>query len=196
MATTDHLDIDALPEGDVIRLLVVQHLHVRECLDRLVAASGAARTAAFDELRVLLAMHETAEEIVLRPVSRDVHGNDVADARNAEEHAATELLSRLEDLDVDSAEFGALAEQLRDDVVRHAEAEEREEFPRIVDQVAVEERQALGTRLLRAERAAPTRPHPSTAGAGPAAHLLAGPLVAVVDRVRDALSGRPGRLRP
>ncbi|MCW2808878.1 MAG: Hemerythrin cation binding domain protein [Marmoricola sp.] len=49
-------------------------------------------------------MHETAEEMVLRPVTNDTAGKAVVDARNQEESEANEVLKQLEKLDVSSTE--------------------------------------------------------------------------------------------
>lgn len=50
-------------------------------------------------------MHETAEELVLRPVSKALAGESVADARSQEGKKATEALADLEKLDLSSTEI-------------------------------------------------------------------------------------------
>ncbi len=188
-AAEDRRRAAELPEGDVIRILLEQHARVTELFETVRSSSGDARRHAFDDLRMLLAVHETAEEEVLRPVSRDVAGADVAEARNHEEEEANEVLARLEGLDCDSAEFDALIGDLETSVAAHAEKEETEEFTRVLAEVDPDRRQTLGGRVRTAERLAPTHPHPSTAGSGAATQMAVGPFVAMVDRVRDALSG-------
>ena len=177
-----------LPEGDVIRILLEQHARVHELFAELGRTSGEDKRRAFDELRMLLAVHETAEEQVLRPATTEVVGRDVAEARNHEEEEANEVLARLEDLECDSAEFDELMREFRTSVTEHAEHEENEEFPQVVAEVSEEERRWMGDRLRFAESQAPTHPHPSVAG-----HALAqstvGPFAALVDRARDALRG-------
>lgn len=188
-ATEDRARAATLPEGDVIRVLLEQHARVHDCFDRVTSTTGENRAAAFDELRMLLAVHETAEEEVLRPVTRRVAGEDVADARNREEEEANKVLSRLEDLDCDSAEFDSLIREFKASVTEHAEKEESEEFPLVLRDVDEDERRTMGKRLRTAERLAPTHAHPSTAGSGAATQMAVGPFVAMVDRVRDALAG-------
>jgi hemerythrin superfamily protein len=189
-ATEDRAKAATLPEGDVIRVLLEQHARVHDCFSRVTGTTGEDRKAAFDELRMLLAVHETAEEEVLRPVTKKVAGEDVADARNDEEKEANKVLSRLEDLDCDSVEFDSLIRELQASVTQHAENEESEEFPFVLREVDEAERRTMGDRLRTAERLAPTHPHPTTAGSGAAAQMAVGPFVAMVDRVRDALAGR------
>jgi predicted Zn-ribbon and HTH transcriptional regulator len=92
------------PHGDVIAILLEQHRRIRELFTHVKRAEGRRKQQAFDELRVLLAAHETAEEMVLRPVSCHDAGAAVAGARNREEREATRMLSVLEAMDVSSAE--------------------------------------------------------------------------------------------
>ena len=48
-------------EQTVVDLLVGQHEDVREQFEKVAKATGKNRAAAFDRLRYLLAVHETAE---------------------------------------------------------------------------------------------------------------------------------------
>lgn len=78
---------------DVVEFLRGQHNQIRDMFDDVVHASGAAaRETAFVELRQLLAVHETAEEMVVHPrARRDIDGGDIiVDARLREEHEAKE----------------------------------------------------------------------------------------------------------
>ena len=182
----DRLDAAQLPEGDVIRILLEQHVRIRELFVDVRSAMGGHKRQAFDELRALLAVHETAEEMILRPATRDT-AKDVADARNSEEDEANHVLAKLEDMDVESADFATMFAEFEQAVDAHAEAEESQEFPIILREKSVEERQKMGTRLLRAEKLAPTHPHPSTAGST-AAQWFVGPFASLVDRAKDAVS--------
>jgi hemerythrin superfamily protein len=186
-AVEDRAKAQELPEGDVIRILLEQHAQVRDLFARLQEAPAADRGEIFDQLRALLAVHETAEEIVLRPKAEDDAWKQVAEERNQEEAEANEVLKALEDLDPQSEAFLAKLTEFEKSVDEHAEAEEHEEFPRVLSALDVDERQKLGTRLKSVEKMAPTHPHPSTAGS-PTAQALAGPFAGMVDRVRDALS--------
>ncbi len=186
-AAEDRRKASQLNEGDVIAVLLQQHARVRDLFKEVKALHGNDRREAFDELRALLAVHETAEEMVLRPVSSDVAGKDVADARNAEEKEANEVLARLEKLDVDGADFDAEFQDFEKAVDSHAEAEETQEFPAVLAQCDQEKRLSMGSRLKAAESVAPTRPHPSTAGST-AAQWTVGPIASLIDRTRDAIS--------
>ena len=176
----------AQPHGDVIDILLEQHRRIRELFTQVKRAEGERRQQAFDELRVLLAAHETAEEMVLRPVSCNDAGAAVADARNQEEREATRMLAVLEAMDVSSAEFGRVFAEFEQAVLDHAEHEEQEEFPPVRARESQHTLVGMGAVLLAAEMAAPTHPHPSTAGS-PIAQWMVGPWASLIDRAQDAI---------
>jgi hemerythrin superfamily protein len=171
---------------DVVAVLIGQHARIKALFTTVRTAAGPARQDAFEELRELLAVHETAEEVVLRPVSQKAAGQAVTDARNAEEKEANAVLAKLEKLDVNGTEFEETFAQFEKAVLAHAEHEEQEEFPAVVAATSPAERQDMGKHLLRAEHLAPTHPHAAAAGS-PAAQKVLGPFAAMVDRVRDTL---------
>ena len=175
-----------LPEGDVIRLLLEQHVRIRALFDEVRIGSGAARSASFAELRTLLTVHETAEQLVLRPESAKFTA-DIAEDRTREEVVATKILAELEQLDVESPEFVAQVAEFEQAVIAHAEAEERDEFPLVVAGTTEDQRQRLGTRLRVTEKLAPTHPHP-TLGDSNLVTVLTAPIASIVDRTRDAIS--------
>jgi hypothetical protein len=168
----------------VVDLLLTQHARVEEQFLLVLGATGVARQEAFHDLVRLLAVHETAEEEVVHPLSRSIADSDgIVDDRLQEERRAKELLSELVDADVDSPGFETSLLVLRTAVLTHARYEERYEFPQLRAKVAPDRLRALATAVRAAEAAAPTRPHPGTESA--TANLVAGPALAVVDRVRD-----------
>lgn len=185
-AAQDRAKAAELPEGDVIRVLLDQHARVRELFADVKSAEGDHKQHAFDELRALLAVHETAEEMVLRPVTAKTAGQQVVDARNEEEAEANEVLKELEKLDVGSADFDEKLASFEKAVDDHAEAEESQEFPAILDQCDEKQRESMGKQLRATESIAPTHPHPSTAGSTTKQYAV-GPVVSLIDRTRDAI---------
>jgi hemerythrin superfamily protein len=178
--------------NDVITLLEQQHQEIRRLFGEVERAKGDQRKEAFRELVRLLSIHETAEEELVHPEVRKQDGGEpVVDARVGEEHRAKELLSTLDDLSPDAEGFDTLLFQLRDDVLAHAEHEEREEFP-LLRRTADEKRlRAMADTVKAAEAVAPTRPHPGVESA--AANVVLGPPVAIMDRARDAIRKVMGR---
>lgn len=188
---TPGLHAAELPDGDVLRILLEQHARIRELFRAARAAQGEHRRRHADELRALLAVHETAEEMVPRPVTERVAGREVADARNQEEAEATEMLSELEHTDVESPEFDTVLDTLETMVLRHAELEEQEEFPVVLAPCDADRRQKMGGAVRAAESIAPTHPHEWAAGS-PVRQWAAGPFASLLDRARDAIRGVTG----
>lgn len=114
---------------DVVTFLTRQHKEIRTLFTKLEQAKGDDRRDTFRELVRLLAVHEAAEEELVHPdVRRFAGGEPVVKARIGEEHSAKELLANMYDMGPDAEGFDTLLTQLRDDVLAHAEHEEREEF--------------------------------------------------------------------
>ncbi|MFG2371797.1 hemerythrin domain-containing protein [Streptomyces sp. NPDC048504] len=175
-----------LPEGDIVALLLEQHARIRELFTEVRNSQGETRKAAFDGLRALLAVHEAAEELVVRPAAKKTAGDEEADARNHEEAEAAKVLKQLEGMDVSSPDFERLVAEFEQAVSEHADHEEAEEFPALVAQCSLEQRRGMGQRLSRVEHLAPTHPHPGAAGK-PAMLALTGPFAAMMDKARDAM---------
>jgi hypothetical protein len=175
-----------LPEGDLVGVLLAQHARIRDLFAEVAAARGPDRRQAFDELRVLLAVHETGEEMILRPLSRKYLGAAVADARDREEGEASQLLAALEVLDVASPAFDAMLAGLETAVSAHAEREEREEFDALDPTRSDRDFHVLGRRLRSVQSLAPTHPHPAVAG-HELRQWVVGPFAAIVDRARDVV---------
>lgn len=172
------------PQDDVVALLQGQHQQIRELLERVLSTSGRERQEAFDEVRELLARHETGEEMIVRPLTRKApDGEAVAQGRMDEENEAKETLSKLDDMNVDDPNFAAGFADFRESVLSHAEAEERHEFPLLRGNVDANTLASARRKLQAAEKAAPTHPHPSAKTT--TANYVAGPFAAMLDRARD-----------
>lgn len=176
----------------VTEILREQHGVVRDLFDSVDTASGNAKDEVFTCLRATLALHETAEEELVHPAVKRM-GDDAAaavEARLQEESEAKRMLADLEKLGVDGEGFGELLATFQRAVLAHAEAEEAEVFPFLDQSEDAESLAEMGEALLKAERMAPTHPHPH----GPESalgNMLVGPFVAMVDRARDAIRGTP-----
>jgi hemerythrin superfamily protein len=177
---------DARTTEDVIDLLRAQHGRIRDLFDEVMNTTGKAREEAFRALVRLLAVHETAEEEIVHPMARRLPGGDgIVEDRLAEERKAKELLSELDGMNTDDPGFLKSIDELRIDVLTHARAEERYEFDRLKDQFSPAQLKGFAAAVRAAEATAPTHPHPGTESA--TKNMLAGPMVAMVDRVRDLI---------
>jgi len=173
---------------DVIGFLKAQHNLIEDMFDQVLHASDPhAREKPFVQLRQLLAVHETAEEMVVHPrVRREVDAIDsIVDARLEEEHDAKELLSSIEKIDITSQQFIDELTKLRDAVMDHALHEESFEFPRLQRELDAEELKRLGTAVRAAEAIAPTRPHAGVESAK--LNFAVGPFASMIDRARDLI---------
>jgi hemerythrin superfamily protein len=176
----------------VIDLLREQHEKIRKLFARVEKSTGKAREEAFEELRCLLAIHETAEEEVVHPFARRTIGNGerIVDARLKEEKEAKELLQQLEKIGTDSVEFESLFSRLHKAVESHAEHEEHVEFPDILAKSTPEQLRGMAVAVKAAEAIAPTHPHPGIET--PAKHIALGPVTSVIDHARDAIRKATG----
>ncbi|GGR52576.1 hemerythrin domain-containing protein [Streptomyces roseolus] len=178
---------DPAAAEDVVALLTRQHGQIHTLFDEVRTTEGEARADAFRRLVHLPAVHETAEEEVVHPSARTAFdgGADVVEERLAEEKAAKEKLSALEDTDTSDPRFMPALLSLRDAVLAHARSEERHEFA-LLRRTTSPARLALMAKAVRAaEATAPTHPHPGVESA--TANLILGPMAAVADRARDAI---------
>jgi hemerythrin superfamily protein len=178
-------------QRDVVDLLLQQHQEIKRMLTEIQGASGEQRKDRFNDLVRFLAVHETAEELVVHPTARDTtdEAKNVVNQRLSEEKQAKQVLAQLYDMGTDHPDFPARFSEFATSVIHHAEREEAEEFPVLTRETPVEKRQRMARMVERAESMAPTRPHPGV-GESAAANLVAGPPLAVFDRVRDALRNR------
>ena len=173
---------------DVVKFLKGQHDLIKDLFEEVFSASEEkAREKAFVELRQLLAVHETAEEMVVHPRARNeiADGDEIVDARLREEHEAKQQLSELEGMDIDSKDFLDELTKFRDAVVAHAEAEENEEFNKLQRKLDSDDRERMAKAVLAAEAIAPTRPHPGVESAK--ANFAVGPFASMLDRARDLI---------
>jgi hemerythrin superfamily protein len=194
MAYSSRLEVSTVTEmiiqspDEVVAFLKAQHNFIEDMFDEVLHASDPqAREKPFLELRQLLAVHETAEEMLVHPRARrgaDA-GDAIVDARLKEEHEAKELLLQIEKLDVSSQEFVNELEKLREAVLDHAQHEESEEFPLLQKELDVDELKRMGTAVRAAEAIAPTRPHPGVESAK--LNFVVGPFASMLDRARDLI---------
>jgi hypothetical protein len=170
--------------GTALAILHEQHGEVRDLLERVPRTSDVERQDAFDALRELLASHETAEELVLRPTGRRTGLRVVAAARDGEERQIAGLLAELERLDVDSGEFDGIFATLAETLTMHTWLEETEEFPALQTRWSDQQQERLGDWIRRALALGPTHPHPLAAGSS-VAQWTVGPFTALMDQARD-----------
>lgn len=173
---------------EVVAFLKAQHNLIEDMFDQVLHATDPkAREEPFAALRQLLAVHETAEEMVVHPRARKEHedGDTIVDARLKEEHEAKELLSKIEQLDITSEQFINELTKLREAVLDHAQLEENEEFPVLQRNLDTDDLKRMGAAVRAAEAIAPTHPHPGVESAK--LNFALGPFASMLDRARDLI---------
>ena len=178
----------------MITFLIEQHNEVNAMFTQLEGMDGATddevqRLA--EQVVMSLVKHSVAEEIYLYPTVREAlpNGDEIADHELAEHDKAERTMKQLEALEPTEPDFWPTLHELIGQVRHHVQEEENGLFPQLRAVCSAEQLQELGRKMERVQRVAPTRPHPSAPSEGAALAAVA-PGAGLVDRLRDALSGR------
>jgi hypothetical protein len=187
--------------ADVFEVLGGDHRVVKRMLSALQSTPGnstgateavvAARRAVAEQLIIDCSAHEAAEERYFWPAVRErlPGGGDLADQAIEQEAQAKQMLNELGKLSGPEHEFDALIDTFIPACRAHIEFEETRVWPGLRNVLSPGESQQLGRKITKAKEHGPTRPHPRTPPT-PAVLATVGPVVAVVDRLRDAVAGR------
>lgn len=183
-------------ERDVIEILIHDHREVESMFAELESLHGVdspdgqqRRKDLAERVTIELVRHSVAEEAEVYPaVKKKISDAEAEHARH--EHAeAEETMKRLERLQPDDPEFDVQLALLMREIREHVAEEEGEMFPHMRRVLSTEELLDLGRRVESTKKLAPTRPHPSLPDEPPADKIL-GPVVGLLDRMRDAVSRR------
>ncbi|MET7465283.1 hemerythrin domain-containing protein [Nonomuraea sp. NPDC005501] len=181
-------------QRDVITVLVTDHREVEQMfaeLETMIGAIGERPQTLAEQVVIELVRHSVAEEAYLYPAVREhvPGGDELADKEIAEHAEAEKTMKRLERLEPGDDDFWPVLEELMREIRHHIQDEEGDLFPRLRAACPPEALTELGAKVERAKKLAPTRPHPSAPDKPPADKLLA-PGAGLIDRLRDALTGR------
>ncbi|MFE0588534.1 hemerythrin domain-containing protein [Micromonospora echinospora] len=185
---------EAMAGRDVIDVLTADHREVEALFVELESRQGTPehRRQLVDVVIAELVRHSVAEEAYVYPAARKAlpDGDQVADHEISEHADAERTMKDLESVDPSDPRFDQLLTHLTSTIRHHVQEEETDLFPRLRAACAHEELVELADKVTAAKRIAPTRPHPAAPDHPPANKLLA-PGAGLVDRLRDAISGRP-----
>ncbi|MFD6949118.1 hemerythrin [Nocardiopsis sp. TSRI0078] len=177
---------------DLIEVIISDHRQVEQIFTELEGPlSPEARKQLTEHVITELVRHSVAEEQHMYPAARRVldDGDRIADHELQEHAEAEQVMKDLEGLNADDPEFQRLLNTLISDIRHHVEDEEKDLLPRLRAACTPEELRELGAKVVKAKEQAPTRPHPSAPDTPPANKIL-DPGAGLIDRMRDALSGR------
>ncbi|HYH51837.1 MAG TPA: hemerythrin domain-containing protein [Acidimicrobiia bacterium] len=175
---------------DAIELLSTDHREVEQFFRQYEAASnddGVAHHAAEQIIREL-SVHAAVEEMILYPLIRkfDPAQSGLVDHSLEEHQEVKELLARIDGRPANDPETRQTMGKLKSAVEEHVSEEEGKLFPALRNQVKADELMQLGEKMAKAKAMAPTHPHPNAPNTPPG-NIVAGPLAAIADKVRDFL---------
>ena len=175
---------------DALELLAEDHAQVEDLFARYESSTDPQeQTEIAHQVIHDLAVHGEIEELIFYPELRKVvdDGEVLAEGAVHEHLEIKQVLNDLDHMTASDDGFDTKMRQLIGEVRHHVEEEEGEIFPQIRKAVTSERLEELGQALKGARHLAPTRPHPH-APTTPGAKMAAGaPVLALVDRVRDAV---------
>lgn len=176
--------------SDVIELLTSDHREVEQLFRMYEAAAndaGVARQAAENIIREL-SVHAAVEEQILYPAMRkaDPRETSLVDHSLEEHQQMKELLTQVDGKPADDQGVREAFGKLKSTVEDHVSEEEGKLFPSLRRHISEEELMRMGEVMAKAKSLAPTHPHPNAPDTPPG-NIVAGPVAAAVDKVRDAL---------
>jgi hemerythrin-like domain-containing protein len=182
---------------DAITFLRQDHksvLGLLETLDDAPSGSGSQASGLETTVNTLIiseSQHEAIEQQFFWPAVRKAleDGDALADKAIEQEQQGKKLLQQLEDGKPGEPAYHAALKQFVKAGREHIAYEQEMVWPQFEAAVSREQLEKLGEKLEQAKKIAPTRPHPDTPP-NPAVLKTVGMGAAVVDHVRDALTGR------
>lgn len=187
-------DADLCPGGtSMLDILDAEHAQLTDLYARLSSTMDEAALGSLTSALVAaLTRHLSAEEQYLFPTVAAVlpDGARLAQSEVVADQAMLHALRRLED--GAATDLRGLEEV---DPALHLHVRRCEEtlFPRLREALSEADLIRLGNRVVIAEEAAPTRPHPGTP-ATPPWNKVVDPAIAVLDKLRDAVGRRATEL--
>jgi hemerythrin superfamily protein len=180
-------------DHNLIDVIVTDHREVESAFGELESGELAAdrRQQLVEHVITELVRHSVAEEMFMYPAARKhlSDGDKLADHEISEHAEVEEIMKALEGTDIADQRYDQLLTKLMADVRHHIQDEEQDLLPRLREACSADELAELGEKVINAKKFAPTRPHPAAPDTPPA-NLILAPGAGLIDRLRDALSGR------
>jgi hemerythrin superfamily protein len=176
--------------ADAIEMLTSDHREVEQFFRQYEAATsddGVATHAAHEIIREL-SVHAAVEEMILYPMMRrvDPEQSGLVDHGLEEHQEVKELLAKVDGRPANDPEVRQIFAKLKSAVEEHVAEEEGKLFPALRNHVEQDQLMELGEKMAKAKATAPTHPHPNAPNTPPG-NIIAGPLAAMADKVRDFL---------
>ncbi len=178
--------------ADAVELLTADHREQQQLFTIYESSTGDAGLAKETADRIIreISVHAVIEEMVLYPALRRwVEGGDEMAEHGLEEHEQLkELLASVDGKPGDDPQVRETMAQVKEINEDHIHDEEDEIFPALKRSVKEDKLMVMGETMAKAQKVAPTHPHPNLPSEPPGNLIVAVP-VALLDRMRDALRG-------
>jgi hemerythrin superfamily protein len=179
-------------QQDLVDKIITDHREVEEVFKEIEKNDAPAnRRGLVEHVIAELVRHSVAEEEYLYPTVRRVlpDGDKLANDKLKEHSDAEWVMKKIEKAHTEDRQFEELVGKLIEDIRRHVEEVERDLLPKLRAGCDEADLRKLGEKFEHSKRLAPTRPHPSAPNRPPMNKILA-PGEGLIDRLRDALTGR------
>jgi hemerythrin superfamily protein len=180
-------------QRDVIEVLTQDHREVERMFAELEGLTDsddrARRQDLVEQVTIELVKHSVAEEAEVYPAVKSKVSEAEAQRAWGEHAQAKETMKRLERLVPGDREFDTELAILMRQIREHVAEEEGQMFADMRRIFTPEELVELGSKVEAVKKLAPTRPHPSAPDTPPGDKIL-GPVTGLLDRMRDAITGR------
>jgi hemerythrin superfamily protein len=170
---------------DVTTIIENDHREVERLFAVYTGSTPDGKDEVIKQIRLALAPHSVAEEILVYPAVRRAakEGNEQANHAIDEHQEIKRLLSEVDKMSA-GTERDAKLRELQDAVEHHVQEEEGTLLPRLRARMDADDLERMGDVFSRIKPLLPTHPHPLVPGTA-AAQLMAGPLASVADRIKD-----------
>jgi hemerythrin superfamily protein len=173
---------------DAVALLKNDHRMIEDLFKKFEATRNSrAKGRIRDDLVRELSIHASIEEELLYPAADERARQKGLVLESLEEHHLVKvLLAEINGMNPEDERFEAKVHVLMENVLHHAKEEEKELLPKVRQVLSRSELIELGEQMEQAKKRAPTRPHPKAPDTPPGM-LVAGPVSAVIDSVKDVV---------
>jgi len=173
---------------DAVALLKNDHRMIEDLFKKFEATRNSRPKGRIrDDLVRELSIHASIEEELLYPAADERARQKGLVLESLEEHHLVKvLLAEIDGMNPEDERFEAKVHVLMENVLHHAKEEEKELLPKVRQVLSRSELIALGEQMEQAKKRAPTRPHPKAPDTPPGI-LVAGPVSAVIDSVKDVV---------
>jgi hemerythrin superfamily protein len=173
---------------DAVALLRNDHRQIEGLFKKFEATRNSRTKGRIrDNLVRELSIHASIEEELLYPAADERARQKGLVLESLEEHHLVKvLLAEIDGMNPEDERFEAKVHVLMENVLHHAKEEEEELLPKVRQVLSRSELIELGEQMEQAKERAPTRPHPKAPDTPPGI-LVAGPVSAVMDSVKDVV---------